>query len=112
MRIDAVVREVSPDDESNYAVGPKGERRFMGHPLSDYLPRMLENDGFIDVPLPPGPLAPSGTRATTASPELNLAGPKVEDGVSLQAVAANTVRISLRKFLTSRSRDDIPAHRV
>jgi hypothetical protein len=93
MRIDAIVREVSPADDANYATGPHGERVFMGHPLSDYLPRMLRNDGYLEVPLPPGPLAGGG------APQLNLAGPKVEEGVTMQAIAADTVRISLKKFL-------------
>src|SRR5262245_42274282 len=46
MRIEAIVREVSPDDTSMYAVDSDGKPVFMGHPLRDYLSRMDE-EGFI-----------------------------------------------------------------
>jgi hypothetical protein len=70
MRIETVVSEVDLEDEANWSVGPDGERVLMGRPLSDYLPRIIENGGYIDFPLPTGPLATSGRPARTSTSEL------------------------------------------
>jgi hypothetical protein len=95
MRIIAIVREVSKEDKSLYAVGPEGPM-FMGHPLRDFLSRM-DADGYISVPLPPGPLG-AVKPVTTADPELSLTNPQVDPDVHIEIVDERTLRVSIAKW--------------
>ena len=95
MRITAIVREVSREDKSLYAVSPEGPM-FMGHPLRDYLSQM-DDDGFIRVPLPPGPLG-GANAATTAHPNLSLANPEVDRDAHVEIVDERTLRVSIAKW--------------
>jgi hypothetical protein len=96
VRIEAIVHEVSADDRSQYAVGPDGKPMFMAHPLKDYLSRM-DADGFITMPVPPGPLAHVDA-VTTAHPGLVLASSRVDKDAHIEIVDEQTVKVSIAKW--------------
>jgi hypothetical protein len=97
MRIEVIVREVSKDDESIYGLGPGNERIFRGRPLREFLAR-IDASGYVEMPLPAGPLAATGRVATTSDPGFSLIGPRVDPDVEVKVRDEGTVLVSLQKW--------------
>jgi hypothetical protein len=97
VRIEVIVREVSKDDESMYGLGPDNERIFRGRPLREFLAR-IDANGYVEMPLPAGPLAATGRPATTTNPGFSLIGSRVDPEVEVKVRDEGTVLVSLRKW--------------
>ena len=96
MKINAIIRTVSRDDQALYGKGIDGKQQFVGHPLRDYLARK-DADGFVSMPLPAGLLATFGSSLTTADAAFSL-GEQVESGIDVRIAGPGTVRFSLDKW--------------
>lgn len=96
MKINAIIRSVSRDDQSMYARDLDGKQRFIGHPLRDYQSRK-DADGFVSMPLPPSVLEKLGSSATMAHPAF-WATEQIEHGIEIQVAGPSMMRFSLDKW--------------
>jgi len=96
MRVRLVVREVTLDEVAQM---PDGSAEPIGQPLRSFLTQMQAKAGWVDVPLPEGPLAHVGRPLTTASPEIEYDSDLLESGVDYRIISPHIVQVSLTRWV-------------